>query len=100
GLGLNPNLPKIIDIGWSHGETIPFDKWHDRDHYDAHPKETTDRPPLITLYFNEADMKNVDRQTFQVSIHYPQMLREKLFTGLYNTANVDLYGYILPLGPR
>jgi len=100
GLGLDPNLPKIIDIGWDHNGAIPFEKWHDRDRYDVHPKETKDRPPLITLYFNEAEMKNIDRQTFQVSIFYPQMLREKLFTGLYNTANVDLYGYILPLGPQ
>jgi hypothetical protein len=97
GLGLNPNLPKIIDIGWDHNGTIPFEKWRDRDLYDTHPKQTSDRPPLITLYFNEADMKNIDRQTFQVSIFYPQMLREKLFTGLYNTAKVDLYGYILPV---
>jgi DNA-binding beta-propeller fold protein YncE len=100
GLGLNPDLPKIIDIGWEHGTHLPLQKWMDRDNYQDHPKETQDRPPLITLYFNEADMRNIDRQTFQVSIHYPQMIREKIFTGLYNTANVDLYGYVLPLGPR
>ena len=100
GLGLNPNLPKIIDIGWTHNGEISLEKWIGFDHYDAHPKETMDRPPFITLYFNEPEMRNIDRQTFQVSIHYPQMLREKLFTGLYNTAKVDLYGYILPLGPR
>jgi DNA-binding beta-propeller fold protein YncE len=103
GLGLNPDLPKIIDIAWAHNKTIPFDDWLASSFYASHPKELlkNDRSPLLTIYFNQ-DMNadTINRQTFRVSIEYPYVINKELFSGFYNFAKSDFYGYILPLGPK
>jgi len=102
GVGFNPDLPKILDIGWVHASTVPFNEFRQSNLYDAHPTEllNRDRPPSLTVYFNRPVMQNINQETFRVSIQYPQMLNQGLFSGLYNLFNVDIYGYILPLGPR
>ncbi len=100
GLGLNPNLPKILDIEWVHADVQKFQAFGESNFYDVHPKEILDsgRIPALTIYFNQETMVGIDRQSFRVSIAYPRMLDGKLFTGLYDIA--ELYGYLLDMGPR
>jgi hypothetical protein len=117
GLGLNPDLPKIIDIGWVHGTDdltlggIKKLTWEDfkRTESNYNTRVSTpdllaqiqkrieaQDPPLIMIYFNQPKMTGIDRQTFRVSIEYPQLGTNNVtgaiaFTGLYATLN--LYGY-------
>jgi hypothetical protein len=100
GLGLNVNLPKIIDIGWKHGDSIAWDDF--RNLYDSTSaldkiRRTPKIAPLV-LYFNEV-MQGVDRQTFRVSLSYPQRGNKALFSGLFNPFKLDLCGDIVDLGP-
>ncbi len=100
GLGLNPDLPKILDIGWNHAGVIRADVFTESNRYDAHPSEilNSDRLPALTIYFNREDLRGIDRQSFRVSLAFPRMIDGRRFTGLYDI--VDLYGYLLDLGPR
>ena len=119
GAGGNPDLPKILDIGWQHRSTIGWDDFLQAVQYDADPSEVVDSDRgLFTLYFNQ-EMTGIDRQTFKVWIDYPGILRtvdpsvpsSASFLGLYNYLTVDsfpynfdlqLYGELLPLpgGPH
>ncbi|MGH7491691.1 MAG: YncE family protein [bacterium] len=100
GLGLDLELPKILDIGWMHGSKIAWEDLRERHHYQHEIMDCFKRNPLLTLYFNKPVMKGIDRQTFQVSIVYPQAQGTSKFTGLYNRANLQIYGHIVELpGP-
>jgi hypothetical protein len=105
-VGFNPDQPKILDIEWTHKSTVKWDEFRDRVQYVNKPEEvfdTTHPRPLLTIYFNRPDMRNIDRQTFQVSIEFPQMSVSQegigAFTGLYNAVPIRLYGYPLPVPP-
>jgi DNA-binding beta-propeller fold protein YncE len=100
GLGLNVNLPKIIDIGWKHADLIAWDDFRTLyeqpgalDRIKRNPKIA----PLV-LYFNEI-MQGVDRQTYRVSLAYPQAGLRAPFCGLYNIAKLDFCGTLVGLGP-
>lgn len=112
GLGLNAALPKIVDMSWVHGTKVEYNEFYERLHYDYDlvpddrevlEKLTTDKPPLLTIYFNKK-MVGIDRQTFQVQICFPQMYgrnNEYSFLGVYNIMNARLYGHIISLpGPH
>jgi len=109
GIGLNPNLPKILDIGWLHGsKTLSWTDFRKNLIYDANPNEVVKRwpdvRPLLTVYFNNP-MRNIDRETFRVSLQHPQSFLVQsqtgatgpVFSGLYNLFNLDVYGYLLSL---
>lgn len=100
GLGLDPDLPKILDIAWVHDDAVSFDDFQGTSGYSVNPKEiiSSGRIPTLTIYFNNEPLQGIDRQSWRVQIAYPRMLDGKLFTGLYDIA--DLYGYPLDLGPR
>jgi hypothetical protein len=99
GLGLNPNLPKIIDIGWNHKDIIGWDDFRNLyiqpDALDKIKKNPKIAP--LVIYFNEK-MDGVDRQTFRVSLSYPQPGQRSLISGLYNIFNLDFFGTIVDLG--
>jgi hypothetical protein len=102
GLGLSVDFPKIMDTGWQHGNHIKWDDFqnlYNNNNPDAVARKIKDNPkrPSLVIYFNEA-MLGVDRQTFRVSLSYPQLFRQKLFSGLFNVFNVDLYGTLIDLG--
>lgn len=100
GLGLNVNLPKIIDIGWKHADAITWDDF--RGLYGSpNALEKIRKNPKITslvLYFNEK-MQGVDRQTFRVSLSFPQQGSKTLFSGLFNPLKLDFCGDLVDLGP-
>jgi hypothetical protein len=104
GLGFNPDLPKIIDIAWDHNKEVKWETFRDRLLYLNDPAEWLQKlknnpslpPPFLTVYFNR-EMTGITRQTFRVSLEFPQM-SQSIFSGIYNFPKVDLYGYILPLG--
>jgi hypothetical protein len=102
GVGLNADLPKIVDIGWNHNSTISWDQFQSL-YGRSEPvvqrvlKDGVDQPVLV-IYFNQK-MASIDRQTFRVTMSYPQMAKKQTFTGLYNTAKLDLYGDLVDLGP-
>ena len=122
GLGLNPDLPKIIDIGWVHGtDNLTLDgtkklTWdvfsHAEGGYNTRDGVAdladqvqghieNDNPPLIVIYFNQPVMTGIDRQTFLVSIDYPFFEIASLdnaipvFAGVRSTFNI--YGYVVAL---
>lgn len=125
GFGLNPDLPKIMDIGWPHNESVRWEEFLDRLNYDLDPSEVFNsedairRRGLFTIYFNK-EMTGINRQTFRVWVDYPGVLTTVIdppstfrstFSGLYNYISVNnfplnfelkLYGEILPLpnGPH
>jgi len=98
--GLNPGLPKIIDIGWQHGATLSWDDFHTAQ-FQSPPTTIDTQPyPLLTIYFNDV-MTGVDRQSFRVEVTYPDVTGTKgknlAFSGLYGSAL--LYGDIVDLAP-
>ncbi len=108
GLGLNANLPKIIDIAWTHGGALDL-----RDFFSLHlnsrsPDKVRDRVkngvevPPFTIYFNK-EMFGIDRQTFCLGLNSPGYYGgagNARFTGLYNLLNHRYYGDIITtLGP-
>lgn len=108
GLGLFPDLPKILDIGWNHGkDDVTWDDFRNSSFYDANIDEViervkqTGRFPTLTVYFNKP-MLGLDRQAFRVSFRYPQIQTTQqgtwMFTGLYNIFTLDIYGYPTFLG--
>lgn len=101
GLGLNATLPKIIDIGWVHQDVgvlwdtfrILYGNPNAIDLIRANPKSA----PLV-IYFNEK-MSGIDRQTYRVSLSFPQMGLRSTFSGLYNVMKLDFVGTLVDLGP-
>jgi len=107
GLGLNPDLPKILDIGWVHKDTkLTWDDFLRAEggyNLGAVTSEVVQKhikaqdPPLIMIYFNQPVLTGIDRQTLLVSIEYPVFEAATataaipIFTGLYATLNI--YGY-------
>jgi DNA-binding beta-propeller fold protein YncE len=80
GSGLNLTLPKIVDISWTHGDTISWEEFADNF--------------ALRVYFDR-EMTGIDLQTFKVWIDYPGFLTEQkenilniTFTGLYNITNL------------
>ncbi len=97
-IGLNPNLPKIIDIGWQHGATVTYAQFEGSLYYQAPPPPLGQTLPILTIYFDQV-MKGVDRQSFRVELTYPQMGTAPPFTGMYNSGRLVLYGVLLDLVP-
>jgi DNA-binding beta-propeller fold protein YncE len=118
GLGLNPDLPKILDIKWTHGSDIPWSSFEQMK-YDANPNEISNtNKHFLTVYFDRA-MANIDRQTFKVWIDYPGIQLSSVGTtgsqvfeplGIYNALiaqsgtgttftalPLPLYGKVIPL---
>jgi len=100
-IGLNPNLPKIIDIGWNGNGAIVA--WSDflSNRFNAPPTQLNPKQtPLLTIYFNQA-MAGIDRQSFRVEITYPQMEAASdgslAFSGLYNRFRIQPYGQLVEL---
>lgn len=110
GLGLNPDLPKIIDIGWVHkdssltwdnfvqsegGYDTQFGVGNLADQIQGHIDNQN--PPLILIYFNQPVLTGIDRQTFLISIDFPFFEIASLdnaipvFAGLRTSLNI--YGY-------
>jgi competence ComEA-like helix-hairpin-helix protein len=123
GRGLNPDLPKILDVGWLHKGSVRFDDFGRSLIYDNDPREAVrrDRLPLLTLYFSH-EMNDIDRQVLQVEIEYPQTGvvpggvdnqaathalgaaggvagTTQTFLGIYNIMNLRIYGHIVPVVP-
>jgi DNA uptake protein ComE-like DNA-binding protein len=114
GLGLNPGLPKIIDIGWTHKQSIPWETFELfiegyqltggslLPQIQQHFADNT--PPLLTIYFNQPTLSGIDRQTLTVTIEYPSFYNpfDKNLVwsnGLY-AAPLKLYGFPTPIpGP-
>ncbi len=107
GLGLNPGLPKIIDIGWSHKQSIPWETFqlYISGYQTAGSllpqikRHLADNdPPILTVYFNQPTLTGIDRQTFTVTIEYPGFYNPYLSNvtevpdGLY-ALPLKLYGY-------
>jgi DNA-binding beta-propeller fold protein YncE len=120
GLGLNPDLPKILDVEWMRPdlhknstleEPILWSKFDELLKYDKNSSIDSviqgDRRGLFTIYFNKR-MIGVNRQTLKVWIDYPGVILSDLFTplGLYNLlakddkillCDLNLYGAIVPI---
>ncbi len=117
-LGLNPNLPKILDIGWVHKDNIGWDQFVSNLKYQTSEplnKQVlrqilqSKNPPLLLIYFKQTKLTGIDRQTFRVSIEYPlvslgipgkpiaatsgKIRPSTVFTGIYNAQAVNVYGY-------
>ena len=79
---MNPNLPKIVDISWTHGQKIEWNQF------------VNDFP--LTVYFDR-EMTGIDRQTFKVWIDYPGCfitrsegdVNNVTVSGLYNLTNLS-----------
>lgn len=127
GLGLNANLPKILDVGWVHAPNAPGSSvaWKDfaaslhvgnlstsvasYTAAEVHKAlqgvmaANNNTPPMLTIYFNQ-HMVGIDRQTFCVSIEYPTVVSktksptDDVCTGLYNQERVRIYGFVFDLG--
>jgi 6-phosphogluconolactonase (cycloisomerase 2 family) len=91
GLGLNPDLPKILDIKWTHGSEIPWSIFKQME-YVLDPNEIlkTDKH-FLTVYFNR-EMANIDRQTFKVWIDYPGI--ELSFSGSPTSNSVPVFALL------
>ena len=117
GLGLNPNLPKIIDIGWVHKDTTKtWDDFMNAQRFTTTGVSTAALtqqilarikdgvPPLLMFYFDQPTFSGIDRQTFCVSIDYPAFFAfdpqgTGVFAGVYSSP-LNLYGYLVPIpGP-
>ena len=112
GVGLNPNLPRILDIGWTHNDaSLSWTDLRNNLIYDSSPEEVIKRwpntRPLLTFYFNKP-MREINRQTFLVRFQYPHCWSVQsspaggtafTFSGLYNVFNLDVYGYLFELPP-
>lgn len=117
GLGLNPDLPKILDIGWIHRDNskswddfVQLERYVTTNRTLAQLQSTVQTriaegfPPLLMIYFNQPTLTGIDRQSFRVSIEYPafKALDPKgagPFAGIY-AAPISLYGYPVPIaGP-
>lgn len=111
GLGLDPGLPKIIDIGWEHGAQVDLDVISELYTGLGGSEDVASRiveggnpekpRPIFTLYFNKS--VNVPdaqwwRQVFKLSVQAPMALRQQEGTyvcaGIYWPA-LQLYGDIL-----
>ncbi|MFB9240313.1 hypothetical protein IV454_24040 [Massilia antarctica] len=123
GLGLDANLPKIIDIGWAHGGMVglqALDTLYSgiTDLDDARKRiaqgvEAGAGVPLFTLYFNRGVTTNPRwwRQLFKLRIEAPLALpigtpplnstqRPWLSPGFYMPLDFKLYGDIVEVpGP-
>ena len=94
-IGLNPNLPKIIDVGWSHGAMVSWANFL-TNRFVAPPTKFDSRQlPLLAIYFNQS-MVGVDRQTYRVEITFPQSTDTR-FSGIYNIFSVLIYGDLVEL---
>ena len=101
-IGLNPDLPKIIDIGWANAATVDWlqlsSTW-----FVPFGQINVQELPVMTIYFNQV-MAGVDRQSFRVEITYPEMVSgpqspagEFTFTGF--TQRIQVYGYLVDIVP-
>src|SRR5579863_1105114 len=117
GLGLNPGLPKIIDIGWVHKDTTKtWDDFTNALRYTTIGVSTATLtqqilarikdgvPPPLMFYFDQPTFSGIDRQTFCVSIDYPAFFAfdpkgDGIFAGVYSSP-LNVYGYLVPIpGP-
>lgn len=105
GLGLFPDLPKIIDIGWDHGEKLDVGDFfalhtdlNSADEVQGRVKSGEEVPPF-TIYFNKEMFFGINRETFRLSLQSPFVYwgnKETLeFTGLYNLLNYRYYGNLI-----
>jgi len=80
GLGFNPNLPKIIDIGWKFEDKVPIQDFmlaYTNVLTQSDPKAAVQKAilagqgvPPFTIYFNK-EMTGVTRRTLSVSFAMP-----------------------------
>lgn len=104
GLGLNPDLPKILDISWGHGKEIDFLKFVESLRYDNKPEEVVKKHekakkyPPFTIYFNNK-LNGIDRQTLLVQIDYAYGELLPVFGGLISPLPIRLYGYPVEYKP-
>jgi hypothetical protein len=116
GIGLNPSLPKIIDIGWSHGETRNF-LTEVRGLLTMQPQggalraltadevrervRTRARIPPFTIYFNRR-MTGITRETLRVSVDGPLVRfadNAAQPTGLFAPWVYAYYGDVVAIEP-
>jgi hypothetical protein len=107
GIGLYPDLPKILDIGWRFEETLPFLPLvslylqvleRGRDNLIERIKAGKDIPPL-TIYFNKP-MKGITRRTLEVTIDAPIATLDAATNawrsaGVYWPIELKMYGEIV-----
>ncbi len=117
GVGLDVDLPKIIDIGWRHREELPLLQFLQRlMSLDAAGKPITpgalvaavqagvaNGVPLLTVYFNRP-MVGIDRQTFRVRVDFPAIVpaanNQFAFSGVYSIFGHEIYGELVDVpGP-
>jgi hypothetical protein len=107
GLGFNPNLPKIIDIGWKLEDKVPIQDFvlayrnilTQPDPKTAAQKAILARQgvPPLTIYFNK-EMTGVTRRTFSVSFAMPLPtpgVNGGLSAAVYLPIDLRMYGDIV-----
>jgi len=113
GVGLNVDLPKIIDIGWEHHSTVPLQSLLQRlsslhsDQTPVPPDEVIaavtagglSRIPVFTIYFNRV-MRGIDRQTLHVRVDMPTFVQPNpqaslVFIGTWSAH--EIYGDLIPV---
>ncbi|RYG22716.1 collagen-like protein [bacterium] len=101
GQGLQGDLPKIIDIGWSHGDTIRPQELVVQGVFGNEEAKLREilkdakELPAFVVYFNK-EMSNLDRQTMRAAIRYPVFVGGG-FNGLVQ--EIYLYGAVVPFVP-
>lgn len=113
GLGLYPDLPKILDIGWRHEDQVPitrfmqifaglYDETTGAINRAAVEKRLLDRQdiPPFTLYFNQR-MTGVTVRTMSVAFDIPMVTlgnnNVPLMQGVYWPIDLRMFGEIVPV---
>jgi hypothetical protein len=115
GLGLDPNLPKIIDIAWDHGGDFSFVKFREIFLNVFNEDRTVNRNaviekiikseeiPVLTIFFNKK-MSLISREMLTVRLKQPLAIptgnedSPMRFFGIY--LNLELYGEIVQVDNR
>ncbi len=95
-IGLNPNLPKIIDIGCAHGANVGWNDFLTLQIQNFPITISVQDPPILAIYFNQK-VDGIDRQTFRVEITYPMVEDQVYFPGIYNINRLQIYGQLVEL---
>jgi hypothetical protein len=107
GIGLYPDLPKIIDIGWQFEETrrlmaftqdsleLASDLAPGGNYEKTWSRVRDGNPPPLTIYFNRR-MRGITRRTLSVYIDVPMPdLQDGTSAGIYLPFPLRLYGEIV-----
>jgi type II secretion system (T2SS) protein K len=112
GIGLFPDLPKILDIGWRFEQTIDirnFMQVYQQLLAQNDPAAAViaavkaNKPPPLTIYFNKT-MTGVTTRTLGVSVSIPMPVQDAnqnwVSAGVYLPIDLRLFGDIVPVpGP-